>query len=96
MNGYIVVNARIVDQELLDEYRNSIGSAIDDYGGRVIIATNNAEALEGDPIGTRVVVVEFPSVEAARAFYDSPEYAGPKAIRLRATEGTLLIAEGRI
>jgi uncharacterized protein (DUF1330 family) len=96
VNGYIVVNARIVDKELLDEYRNSIGTSIADHGGRIIVATNDAEALEGDPIGTRVIVVEFPSVEAARTWYDSPEYAGPKAIRLRATEGTLLLAEGRV
>jgi uncharacterized protein (DUF1330 family) len=41
-----------------------------------------------------VVVLEFPSAEQARKFYDSPEYAGPKALRLRATTSKMILAEG--
>jgi uncharacterized protein (DUF1330 family) len=94
MKGYIIVNARIVDQNLLDEYRKSIGTSIQDHGGRIVVASNDAQILEGEPDGTRTIVLEFPSVEAARGWYDSPEYAGPKALRLRATSGIALLAQG--
>jgi uncharacterized protein (DUF1330 family) len=95
MKGYIIVNARIVDQKLLDEYRNAIGTSVQDHGGRIVVASNDSEVLEGEPEGTRTIVLEFPSVAAARGWYDSPEYAGPKAIRLKATAGIALLAEGR-
>ena len=95
MKGYIVVNARIVDQQLLDEYRSSIGSSIQDHGGRIVAASNNAEILEGEPDGQRVVILEFPSVAAAGAWYHSGEYEAPKALRRRATKGIALLVEGR-
>jgi uncharacterized protein (DUF1330 family) len=95
MKGYIIVNARIVDQKILDDYRQSIGSSIADYGGTIIVASNEAEVLEGEPEGHRVVVLEFPSVEGARAWYHSPEYAAPKALRLQATAGIALLVEGK-
>jgi uncharacterized protein (DUF1330 family) len=95
MKGYIIVNARIVDQKLLDDYRNAIGASVQDHEGRIIVASNDSEVLEGEPDGRRTVVLEFPSVAAARSWYDSPEYEGPKAIRLQATTGIALLVEGR-
>ena len=52
------------------------------------------ETLEGDWHPERVVVLEFPSLEQARKFYDSPEYGPLKALRLRAAKSKLLLVEG--
>ncbi len=94
MKSYIVVNAKILDLEALNEYGKAAGPTVGKYGAKVLIASNTAETLEGSPIGERVVVLEFESREKAMAWYESPEYAGPKAQRLACTEGVLLIAEG--
>jgi len=95
MKAYVVLNSRVVDPVLLDEYRAGARHTISKHGGMVLAGNNDATVLEGDPAGTRVVIVEFPSREAAMAWYDDPEYAGPKAQRLKATAGVTLLVDGR-
>ena len=94
MKAYIVVNAKILDPELLATYGKAAGPTIGAYGAKPLIVTNTAETLEGDPIGERVVVLEFESREKAMGWYNSPEYQAPKAQRLEATSGVLLLADG--
>ena len=95
MNVLFVINASILDQELLDEYRAAAKPSMAKYGARMLAGANDAEIIEGEPFGTRVVVVEFPSREAFHAWYADPEYAGPLAMRLRATNGIALLVDGR-
>lgn len=95
MKAYVVVNARVVDPELLERYRAGARHTIGKHGGTVLAGSNDATVLEGEPAGTRVVLIEFPSREAAMAWYDDPEYAGPKAERLQATAGVALLVDGR-
>ncbi len=90
-----VINASIVDQELLDEYRAAAKPSMAKYGARMLAGANDAEIIEGEPFGTRVVVVEFPSREAFHQWYADPEYAGPLAMRLKATRGIALLVDGR-
>ena len=90
-----VINAAIVDQELLDEYRSVAKPSMAKYGARMLAGGNDAEIIEGEPVGTRVVVVEFPSREAFHQWYADPEYAGPLAMRLKATKGIALLVDGR-
>jgi uncharacterized protein (DUF1330 family) len=95
MKVLFVINASILDQELLDEYRAAAKPSMAKYGARMLAGANDAEIIEGEPFGTRVVVVEFPSREAFRAWYADPEYAGPLAMRLKATDGIALLVDGR-
>jgi uncharacterized protein (DUF1330 family) len=90
-----VINASIVDQELLDEYRAAAKPSMAKYGARMLAGANDAEIIEGEPFGTRVVVVEFPSREAFHQWYADPEYAGPLEMRLKATHGIALLIDGR-
>jgi uncharacterized protein (DUF1330 family) len=90
-----VINASIVDQELLDEYRSVAKPSMAKYGARMLAGANDAEIIEGEPFGTRVVVVEFPSRDAFHQWYADPEYAGPLAMRLKATSGIALLVDGR-
>jgi uncharacterized protein (DUF1330 family) len=91
----LVINADVVDQELLDQYRAAAKPSMAKYGARMLAGANDAEIIEGEPFGRRVVVVEFPSREAFHAWYADPEYAGPLAMRLRATRGIALLVDGR-
>ena len=90
-----VINAAVVDTELLDEYRSLAKPSMAKYGARMLAGGNDAEIIEGEPFGTRVVVVEFPSREAFHQWYADPEYAGPLAMRLKATNGIALLIDGR-
>lgn len=95
MKVLFVINAAVVDHELLDQYRATAKPSMAKYGGRMLAGANDAEIIEGQPFGTRVVVVEFPSREAFHAWYADPEYAGPLAMRLQATKGIALLVDGR-
>ncbi len=91
----LVINADVVDQELLDQYRAAAKPSMAKYGARMLAGANDAEILEGEPFGRRVVVVEFPSRDAFHAWYADPEYAEPLAMRLKATHGIALLVDGR-
>ena len=64
------------------------------YGGRFLVRGGTADVLEGDWPQRRRVIIEFPSMEAARAWWDSPEYEKPKAMRRAASNGRLVLLEG--
>ena len=93
MPAYIVVNATITDQALLDEYVAAAGPTIRNHPVKALVATNDATVLEGEA-GERVVVLEFPSREAALAWYQSPEYQAVIDKRLNSTKGFLTLVDG--
>ena len=95
MKALFVINAAVVDSDLLDQYRAAAKPSMAKYGARMLAGANDAEIIEGQPYGTRVVVVEFPSREDFHAWYADPEYAGPLAMRLKATHGIALLVDGR-
>jgi uncharacterized protein (DUF1330 family) len=95
MRVLFVINAAVVDQELLDQYRAAAKPSMAKYGARMLAGGNDAETIEGEPFGQRVVVVEFPSREAFHQWYADPEYAEPLAMRLKATRGIALLIDGR-
>lgn len=64
------------------------------YGGRYLIRGGEVQELEGHLGLKRLIVLEFPSLEAARAFYDSPEYQPVKAIRLQSTTSDVALVGG--
>jgi uncharacterized protein (DUF1330 family) len=95
MKVLFVLNSTVVDQELLDDYRAAAKPSMARYGARMLAAGNDAEIIEGEPLGTRLVVVEFPSREDFHAWYADPDYAGPLAMRLAATRGAALLIDAR-
>ncbi len=96
MSVYFLANCKIVDRDLLEEYQEGTRPILGAVAGaELIIADNWAEVLEGEPAGTRVIVVKFESEESFRAFYDSPEYQSVIGKRLEATDGFAILAEPR-
>ena len=93
MPAYIVVNATITDQALLDEYVAAAGATLGGHQLKVHVANNEATILEGDA-GERIVVLEFPSRDAAMAWYQSPEYQAIIDKRLNSTKGFLALVDG--
>ncbi len=94
MAAYLVVDLDIFDQSTWEEYRKAVGPTLEQYGGRVIAGRNGHEVLEGDWNPRTLLILEFPTTERAKAWYDSPEYRVPKATRQRAARTNLLLVPG--
>ncbi len=71
-----------------------VPATIEKFGGRFLVRGGATQVLEGEWPQRRRVILEFPSVEAARQWWDSPEYEKPKALRQANSDGRLLLIEG--
>jgi uncharacterized protein (DUF1330 family) len=91
--GYWIARVTVKDPEAYKQYIAANAAAWTAYNGRFVVRAGRFECVEGTA-RERNVVIEFPSYEAARACYDSPEYAAAKAIRQNAAESDLIIIEG--
>ena len=94
MKGYVIANVSVEDAAAYEPYRSQTAAIIAQYGGRILVRGGAVEAREGEPGIDRLVILEFPSVDAARTFYDSPEYQAILPIRFENARSTLVIAEG--
>jgi uncharacterized protein (DUF1330 family) len=94
MKGYVVANVAVNDPVAYEAYRSQTGAIIAQYGGRALVKGGALQVREGDPGLSRLVILEFPSVQAAAAFYDSPEYQAILPIRQAHAESSLCIVEG--
>lgn len=96
MTAYLYGNIEIHDPVLYEQYRAQVPAMIAAHGGRYLVRGGAVEVLEGDGKVSRQVILEFPDMDALKAFYDSPEYSSAKTIRERAATGTLIAIEGML
>ncbi|MEE8556834.1 MAG: DUF1330 domain-containing protein [Myxococcota bacterium] len=94
MAGYIIAEVEVTDPEGFEEYRRHVPDTLAAYGGRFVVRGGSVETLEGDWAPRRVVVLEFDSVDRAREWWSSSEYAEPKALRQAAAKTRLILVEG--
>jgi uncharacterized protein (DUF1330 family) len=95
MPAYLISEVTPVDPEGFNRYRTRAAETIAAYGGRYLVRGGTIEHLEGDHLnGQSVIVVEFPSMERAREWYASPEYAEALEVRATALERRLILVEG--
>jgi uncharacterized protein (DUF1330 family) len=94
MAAYVLAEIEITNPDGYREYTAIVPATIAKYGGRFLVRGGAAEVLEGDWPQRRRVLLEFPSMQAAKQWFDSPEYEKPKAMRQAASKGRLLLMEG--
>jgi uncharacterized protein (DUF1330 family) len=94
MPAYVVVQIDVNDPLAYEDYRRLATPTVSAYSGRYIVRGGASEILEGSWQPRRLVVLEFPTAERARAWWDSPEYAPAKAIRQRSAHTEMLLIEG--
>ena len=93
--AYILVDTKITDPIAYEDYKAATSPIIEAYGGEYLIRGGIIDVIQNELWNpTRLVLVKFPSIEAARKFLNSPEYAPLKEIRLENSQATLLIVEG--
>jgi uncharacterized protein (DUF1330 family) len=92
--GYVIFTEDIRDDAGISAYAQQAVPTIVQAGGRILVADDAPEPIEGSWHGTRTVVIEFDSVEAARNWYRSPEYQGLVALRQAAADSNAVIVAG--
>lgn len=80
MSAYMIVRAKIADEQRYAQYRSAVVPLIEIYGGKHI-RSGPAELLEGDQDDQRIALFEFPTMDAIHAFWRSPAYAPVKELR---------------
>ena len=93
--AYVISEVEIRDEELAGRYRELAARSIAAHGGSYLVRAALPEALEGAwPTTSRLVIVEFPSLAQAQAWYRSEEYAPAKALSRDALKRRLLLVAG--
>jgi uncharacterized protein (DUF1330 family) len=94
MAAYVIVVVDVKDPERYEDYKKMVPPTLAKYGGRFLVRGGKVQPREGSWMPKRFVVLEFPSVERANAWYDSPEYAPAKALRHATSTADLIIVDG--
>lgn len=94
MVSYIVADIEITDPDEYQKYAQQTAATLEGYGGKFVVRGGQPETLEGEWKAKRIVIIEFPSIEQAKAWYDSPEYSAIKGIRQRSTISNILLVHG--
>jgi uncharacterized protein (DUF1330 family) len=94
MSAYVVVNVTIRDPERYEVYRQMATPTVAAYGGIYVARGGKVDVREGGWSPSRLVILEFPDLERARAWWDSPEYAPAKVLRQQCADTQLVITEG--
>ena len=94
MPAYLIARVQVTDWDRYREYIKATPEAIERYGGKFIVRGGDVVTLEGEPENRRLVVIEFPTLERAKEFFHSPEYARAKALRTGAAIGQFIAVDG--
>lgn len=94
MAAYVVVDVERTDLERAARYSEMSGPSVERHGGRFLARGGALDVLEGDWEPERLVVIEFASTEAARAWFDSDDYREARAVREGAGNWRMVVVDG--
>ncbi len=94
MPAYLVAHIDVHDPAGIEGYRSRVTPVIEAFGGRYLVRGGALETLEGPEQRRRLVVIEFPSMDAARSFYHSEAYAPVLQMRLASAASDVVLVEG--
>ncbi|MET7486945.1 DUF1330 domain-containing protein [Streptomyces sp. NPDC005538] len=92
--GYVIVTEAIKDPAGMAAYGQAAGASIVQAGASILAVDGRPEVLEGEWHGDQTVILEFESVEAARAWYESEEYGRAKPLRQAAADSRAVLVAG--
>ncbi len=94
MSGYIIANVQVTNPTQYEEYKKWSTAAMQATGAEVCVRGGKVEVLEGDWTPERIVILKFPTFEAAKAFYEAPEYLKAREARAGAAIMRMVVVEG--
>jgi uncharacterized protein (DUF1330 family) len=94
MPALIIVDIEVTDPVPYEDYKRLASASIAAHGGRYLVRGGSTEVLDGDWTPRRLVILEFGSMEKAKAWRHSPEYAEAKKIRETCARANMIVVEG--
>lgn len=94
MPAYLIVRAHVRDMAQYQQYMQRTPAILEKYGGEFLIRGGEKVVLEGADSAERIVIIRFPSMQAAQAMYNSPEYQAAIKLRADAAEASFILMEG--
>ncbi|HPI92374.1 MAG TPA: DUF1330 domain-containing protein [Deltaproteobacteria bacterium] len=94
MAAYVIVQVEVTDPDRFGNYLKETPRVMERFGGRYLARGGETVTLEGDGRPGRVVIIEFPSLKDAEAWYGSEDYRRIKGLREGAATGTIVAVEG--
>ena len=94
MPAYLIARIEVTNWSRYKEYTQLTPGVIAQYGGRFLVRGGSVVSLEGPAESGRIVVIEFPTLDQAKTFYNSPEYTKVKALRAGAATGQFIAVDG--
>lgn len=94
MAAYVITRVNVTDPEQYEKYKALSPAAVAESGGKFIVRGGESETLEGPEEDRRLVVLEFPDMDSAKAFYDSEKYRHARDVRAGAAEFHMVAVEG--
>jgi uncharacterized protein (DUF1330 family) len=94
MSAYVIVDIEVTEPVEYEDYKHLAAPTVSAFGGRYVVRGGAVQILEGDWTPKRLVVLEFDTVELAKAWWASEEYAPAKAIRQRTASTHMIVAQG--
>lgn len=96
MKAFVIAAETVNDEALFSEYRKAVPATLAPFGGKFVVRGGNLKLLEGEWPHPRLVIIEFPSREAAEGWYKSAEYQKIISLRHNSSVGNLVIAESQV
>jgi len=94
MKAYIIIDVTIRDAARMEAYKKLVPATLVPFNGKFIVRGGTSEVLEGDWNPNRIVIIEFPSMGKAKAWWSSDDYAPAKSIRQSAAVTKMIMIEG--
>ena len=94
MTAYVIADSSVSDPAKYEDYKKIVPSTLARFGGRFVVRGGATVRLEGEWQPGRIVVMEFPSLEHAKAWYQSTEYTAARRARAGAARISIIAVEG--
>jgi len=93
VSAYVIIDIDVVDLTGFDEYRNNVVELVEKCGGKYIVASNEIDTLEGSWEPKRLVIIQFDSAEAAKAWLSCDEYRDLREVRHRTANTNMILVQ---
>ncbi len=93
MSAYILSQLTVNDYKKFKECIRHVPETLVKYGGKLVVASQNIEVMEGSLDKKMCIVIEFPSMKNAKNWYESDEYRPYKAVRQEATDSSIVFID---
>jgi len=94
MTAYVIVDINVKDADIYEGYKKLAAPTVEQYGGKYIARGGMTETLEGNWSPTRLVILQFDSIEQAKIWLNSPEYCEVKRIRHQSATSNMVVIQG--